>query len=301
MSMIKTVGLLGATSHVGLALLRVLQRGDYQAIAFSRQITKSPLPLPAEVSAVQVGDSVRWSSIESLPTIVSQQAIAYWISLAPIWVLLDYLDQIQKSGAQRIVVLSSTSRFTKQDSSTASDKLLALRFIDAEAKLQAWAEEHGIQFVILRPTLIYGLGKDKNICEIARLIRRFRFFPLLGEGKGLRQPVHCHDVAQACANALVADASVNKSYNLSGDEVLSYKNMVTRVFETMKLKPRFFNVPMFILQASILLIRLIPRYRSWSFAMIQRMNKDMIFDHQDAERDLGFKPRKFILHAEDLP
>lgn len=299
MSMIKTVGLLGATSHVGLALLRVLQEADYQAIAFSRQITKSPLP--AEISTIPVGDSVRWSSIESLPTIVSQQAIAYWISLAPIWVLLDYLDQIQKSGAQRIVVLSSTSRFTKQDSSTASDKLLALRFIDAEAKLQAWAEEHGIEFVILRPTLIYGLGKDKNICEIARLIRRFRFFPLLGEGNGLRQPVHCHDVAQACANALVADASVNKSYNLSGDEVLSYKNMVTRVFETMKLKPRFFNVPMFILQASILLIRLIPRYRSWSFAMIQRMNKDMIFDHQDAERDLGFKPRKFILHADDLP
>lgn len=299
MSMIKTVGLLGATSHVGLALLRVLQEADYQAIAFSRQITKSPLP--AEISTIPVGDSVRWSSIESLPTIVSQQAIAYWISLAPIWVLLDYLDQIQKSGAQRIVVLSSTSRFTKQDSSTASDKFLALRFIDAEAKLQAWAEEHGIEFVILRPTLIYGLGKDKNICEIARLIRRFRFFPLLGEGNGLRQPVHCHDVAQACANALVADASVNKSYNLSGDEVLSYKNMVTRVFETMKLKPRFFNVPMFILQASILLIRLIPRYRSWSFAMIQRMNKDMIFDHQDAERDLGFKPRKFILHAEDLP
>lgn len=300
MSMIKIVGLLGATSHVGLALLRVLQGSDYQAIAFSRRITKSPMPLPAEISAIPVGDSVRWNSIDSLPTIVSQQAIAYWISLAPIWVLLDYLDQIQKSGAQRIVVLSSTSRFTKQDSSTASDKLLALRFINAEAKLQAWAEEHGIEFVILRPTLIYGLGKDKNICEIARLIRRFRFFPLLGKGNGLRQPVHCHDVAQACANALVADASANKSYNLSGDEVLSYKNMVTRVFEAMKFKPRFFKVPMFILQASILLIHLIPRYRSWSFAMIQRMNKDMIFDHRDAERDLGFKPRKFILHADDL-
>jgi hypothetical protein len=43
------------------------------------------------------------------------------------------------------------------------------------------------------------------------------------------------------------------------------------------------------------------RYRQWSIAMAERMNRDLVFDHADAARDLGFKPSGFALAAEDLP
>ncbi len=62
--------------------------------------------------------------------------------------------------------------------------------------------KQGVEWVILRPTLIYGHGRDKNITEIARFIRRFGFFPLLGKANGLRQPIHVEDVAEACFAAL---------------------------------------------------------------------------------------------------
>lgn len=35
--------------------------------------------------------------------------------------------------------------------------------------------------------------------------------------------------------------------------------------------------------------------------MAERMNRDLVIDHADAVRDLGFKPRGFALAAEDLP
>ena len=99
-------------------------------------------------------------------------------------------------------------------------------------------EGSGVDWVILRPTLIYGLGQDKNISEIVRLIRRFGFFPLVGQAKGLRQPVHAEDVATACLSALEKTDVVNRAYNLSGGETLSYREMINRVFTALGRRPR---------------------------------------------------------------
>lgn len=290
MSNLTKVGILGATSHVGLALLSELTQADYPVFAFSRQ--NSPAPI----------SGVTWQSVASLSGgSIVENNIPYWISLSPIAILPDYFDALIAHGAQRIVVLSSTSRFTKGQSADPGDRALAQSFIESEKHVQEWAEKNGIEWVILRPTLIYGLGKDKNVCEIIRLIRRFGFFPLLGEAKGLRQPVHCRDVAHACYAALFSNNATNKSYNITGAEVLSYRKMVERLFLAIDRKPRFVSVPMNLLRGLFSLLRLIPRYRHWSFSMAERMNQDMIFDHDDAARDLDFRPQSFVIDAKDLP
>ena len=147
------------------------------------------------------------------------------------------------------------------------------------------------------PTLIYGGGRDGNISEIARLIRRFGFFPLVGQGLGLRQPVHGADVAAACVAALNTAKASNREYNLSGAEVLPYGEMVGRVFAAVGRRPRFLVVPLGVFKLALVGLRLLPRYRHWSAAMAQRMNQDLVFDHADAARDLGFRPRPFTLNS----
>ncbi|MFM8898671.1 MAG: NAD-dependent epimerase/dehydratase family protein [Burkholderiales bacterium] len=144
--------------------------------------------------------------------------------------LPDYFPLIEASGARRVVALSSTSRFTKVGSGDTAENAIAAKLIDAEARVQAWAKRRGIEWVVLRPTLIYGQGRDKNISEMARFIRRFGFFPLLGSAQGLRQPIHAEDVAAACVAALQAPGAANRAYNLSGGESLAYREMVARVF-----------------------------------------------------------------------
>lgn len=284
------LGIIGATSHVGQALLLTLNSGDYEIFAFSRKKSQSDI------------GGVIWQSTTALMNGSDlENNIPYWISLSPIAVLPDYFEALITHGVKRIVVLSSTSRFTKSQSSDPDDRALAQSFIDYEQRLQAWAEKHKIEWVVLRPTMIYGLGKDKNVCEIIRLIRRFGFFPLMGECSGLRQPVHCRDVAKACQSALSSVDAVNKSYNLSGAEVLSYRTMVERLFLAIDHRPRFLKVPVAVLRFFFYLLRLIPRYRYWSFSMVERMNQDMIFDYKAAEADLNFQPQAFQLDAGDVP
>ena len=225
----------------------------------------------------------------------------YWICVAPIWVLPDYFDLLDSQGACRIVALSSTSRFTKDDSADPEEQAVARRLADAEARVQEWAKSRGVEWTILRPTLIYGFGKDKNIAEIARFIRRFGFFPLFGKANGLRQPIHAADVAGACMAALQAPCATNRAYNISGGETLTYRNMVTRIFTALGHRPYFLAVPLWAFSLAVTMLRPLPRYRKWSTAMAERMNRDLVFDHVEADRDLGFQPRAFVLSIDDLP
>jgi len=285
------VGVLGATSFVGKSLLPLLSSAGCRVNAFSRQ-------------PVQHGDAnINWFQLpDSAPASLADeaQAISSWVSVAPIWVLPDYLPWLNNMGARRVVTLSSTSRFTKTDSSDISEQALAQRIVECEQQFVDWAQAHDVEWIILRPTLIYGLGLDKNVCEIARFIRRFSFFPVFGKAEGLRQPVHVQDVAQACVAALSGPIS-NRAYNISGGETLAYREMVARVFKTLRRTPRLLSVPLPAFRVAVTLLRLLPRYRNWSSAMAERMNNDLVFDHTEAEKDLGFAPRRFELPPTDLP
>jgi nucleoside-diphosphate-sugar epimerase len=264
----------------------------WSAIAFSRE----------KRIAIQ-GGTVNWMQLPATDTksLDMTLSISHWICVAPIWVLPDYFSLIEASGARRLVALSSTSRFTKVGSGDAAETAIAAKLIESEARVQAWAEGRGIEWVVLRPTLIYGQGRDKNISEMARFIRRFGFFPLLGAAQGRRQPIHAADVAAACVAALQAPAAANRAYDISGGETLTYREMVTRVFAALGQPARLVTVPLWAFRLAVAVLRCLPRYRHLSAAMAERMNRDLVFDHADAARDLGFKPRGFALAAEDVP
>ncbi|MDI1230195.1 MAG: NAD(P)-dependent oxidoreductase [Methylobacter sp.] len=307
------VGVLGATSLVGACLLPLMTAAGWQVRAFSRQ------------AVGRSGDGIEWRRLDSAPSIplkeplamrrrgqtaatksrliplAGEGSISFWVCVAPIWVLPDYFDLLDAQGVRRVVVLSSTSRFTKKDSTDPEEQAIALRLADAEARVREWAESRGVEWVILRPTLLYGLGRDKNITEITRFIRRFGFFPVFGKANGLRQPIHAADVAGACLAALQASCAANRAYNISGGETLAYRNMVARVFSALGRRPRLLTVPLWAFRLAVAMLRRLPRYRQWSTSMAERMNQDLVFDHSEATRDLSFKPRGFVLLAEDLP
>ena len=121
------------------------------------------------------------------------------------------------------------------------------------------------------------------------------------EAKGLRQPIHAEDVAGACSAALQGSDVANRAYNISGGETLTYREMVARIFTALGRRPRVLTVPLWAFRLAVTMLRRLPRYRQWSSAMAERMNRDLVFDHAEAARDLGFKPRAFELTAEDLP
>ena len=77
--------------------------------------------------------------------------------------------------------------------------------------------------------------------------------------------------------------------------------MVARVFAALGRPVRLVTVPLLAFRLVVAVLRILPRYRHWSAAMAERMNRDLVFDHAEAARDFGFKPRGFALTAKDVP
>lgn len=273
----------GATSMIGDFLLPRLCQAGHEVIATSR---KEHPP--------QQG--IQWLRLDlSQPGALAKMGqVDVWINLTSLSLLRPAAAHMAESmGISRLIAFSSTSKFTKADARSSMDRRFARELKKSEDWLEAFCAEHGIHVNILRPTMIYCRGRDKNVTTILRFIERFGFFPLVGGGKGLRQPVHAEDLAMACMQILEHNQLPSRGYNLSGGEILSYREMVERLFAVLNRPVRIVPVPLFAFRWAIALARLLPGYRFLTPDMACRIMKDMVFSHQAASRDFGYKPRPF--------
>ena len=298
----EAAGVLGGTSFVGQSVLARLQSSSLQAssrdesdattstnavspvFAFSRRAALPPLATAAA--------GIRWQRLPVSPG-EWQASIPHWIAVCPLWAVPEHFPLLEAAGARRLVALSSTSRFTKRDSAAASERAIAARLAAAEEEVLDWARTRGIAATILRPTMIYDGIHDQNVARIARFIRRFGCYPVAGAAVGLRQPVHADDVATACQSALQCDG-LRETYEISGGETLTYREMVGRIFAWLERPPRLVTLPLPLVRAAGPLVRIMPGLESLP-TMAARMNEDLVFDHGAATRDFGFHPRAFSL------
>jgi nucleoside-diphosphate-sugar epimerase len=269
------VGVIGASSFLGQALIPLLKSKGSGVVAYSRQSRHSE------------DASLVWRNFEDGIS-ESESGISSWVSLCPLPELVELLPKLTARGARRLVALSSTSRFTKIESADPAERRLAESLRESEAAVLKWGSNTGVEVVILRPTLIYDGVGDKNIAAIARFIHRWGWFPLLAPASGLRQPLHVSDAALACVEALRPTVP-SGAYDLSGGETLSYRDMVLRIFAWEGVPRRIVELP----PALVRLLRLLLRFRGLPADVFERMNKDLVFDHQRAAEWLGFAPRKF--------
>jgi GT2 family glycosyltransferase/nucleoside-diphosphate-sugar epimerase len=276
---------IGASSAVARYLL------DHPAEASGGYLAVSRAEAP-----VHIGEGiVRMRSADggNLPS-WARAGVRQVVHLAPLWTLPAYLENLADVPIARVVACSSTSVVTRRDAAGGFTDDLARRLAEAEAAVREHCASRGIELVLLRPTLIYAPGEDRNVERIARLVRRLGFFPLAGEGRGLRQPVHAEDVADAVRASLRSPVAPGRCYTVSGAEVLTYREMVSRVFRAVGRRPRFLSIPLQPYRLLLLSLGWISGAAAIDPGAAARMDDDHAFDHEAAARDLGFSPRAFL-------
>ena len=217
-----------------------------------------------------------------------------FIHLAPIWLLPDFLQELLSAGVlpTRLVAFSSTSCLIKLHSNDPEERNLATRLAAGEDKVITLCADK-IPWTIFRPTLIYDGQRDRNISFIRSFIRRFGFFPVAGPATGLRQPVHVDDLAAAVIAVLDNRRTYNAIYNLGGGETMTYRQMVSRIFQGLGKQERIISLPPILFSFLVRFVHLFRPRLGVSPAMVQRMNEDLSFDFQPAVRDFAYQPRGF--------
>jgi nucleoside-diphosphate-sugar epimerase len=151
---------------------------------------------------------------------------------------------------------------------------------------------------VLRPTLIYGGGRDRTLSRIAALAQRFGMMALPSNATGLRQPVHVDDLAAAAFASANAPQSTGRAYDVPGGETLAYFEMVARTLAVLRPRPRLLRLPTPVFRATVGAARRVGVIDAINSAMLDRLDADLVFDAADARRDFGYAPRAFAPNAE---
>ena len=270
----------GASSMIGRHLLRRLAERGFAGQCLSRRATIAPQEMP---------QGFAWSTLPAEGE-VRVPAGADLLSLAPAATLPPLIARTTAGG--RLVALSTSSVAYKAQSPDPAERAHVETVRRAEEEIGRLCRERGISWTILRPTLIYDPGRDRNVSVIAAVARRFGFVPLAWPATGLRQPIHADDVAEAMVAALDAPGAAEAVLNLPGGETLTYRDMVRRIFRGLGRRPVLLYLPLGPARLA---------FRAWlaltdascSTASLERMNKDLTFDHAPVNDILGMTCRPF--------
>lgn len=193
------------------------------------------------------------------------------------------VDAAVSAGIRRAVFVSTTALFTKLNAASKSVRLNAEQTI----------VESGLAYTILRPTMIYGSSRDRNMSRLIRYLKRCPIIPVAGSGEHLQQPVYVDDVAKAIVLAVFTDISIGKAYNISGAAPLSYNEVIDTIGELLKRQVFKLHLPAQpVIDGLETLNRLCVRLPIKA-EQIQRLNEDKAFDYWEASQDFGYRPRSF--------
>jgi nucleoside-diphosphate-sugar epimerase len=268
----------GGSGQIGRPLLARLLRDGWRVTAVSRQ-PQHDRP------------GLHWLQGDLASTPALPQRVDAIVSCGPLdafahWYAASALE------CERVVAFGSTSVDVKRGSADPRERDVAQRLRMGEEGVFATATRRSVQATLLRPTLVYGAGRDATLTRIAQLARRWGRFPLPRHANGLRQPVHVDDLAAAAFAALHSSAAHGQTYALPGGETLAYREMVRRVLAVLDPPPTLVELPSPLFNLALAAAKLAGG-TGLGEAAVQRMRSDLVFDAAPAQRDLGYAPRTF--------
>ncbi len=283
----KTALVFGASGQIGMPLLDLLRDDAWRVYAVSRH---EHVDQPA-LNWLR-GDLTGVHELPKYTDVVFScgplDLFAQWYATAP-------------SRCPRVIAFGSTSIEVKRGSADADERNVSARLREGEQRLFDTAAMRNAAVTVLRPTLVYGAGRDRNLMRIVQIARRFSRVVLPRDARGLRQPVHVRDLADAAFRCIDAEASFGKAYALPGGETLAYREMVARVLAAMEPPARLHEVPSPFFNALLAAAHAAGIARDFNEAAVARMRSDVIFDAEPARRDFGYAPRPFRPTAEMFP
>jgi nucleoside-diphosphate-sugar epimerase len=190
------------------------------------------------------------------------------------------LEAVIKSGVKRAYFVTTTGVFSKYNQFSQIYK-------DNEAKIKS----SGIDYTILRPSMIYGSSRDKNMHKLIKFLNRIPVFPLFG-GNSLMQPVHVEDLSNGIANSIGNIISVNQEYNLAGLEPIAYRDIVDTVRKNLSKNVVKIEVSNSIAANLAKYLQNIPGFPVTE-EQVLRLQEDKVFDISKAVKELEYAPRSF--------
>lgn len=262
----------GANGFVGKAVLsNILHQEGMTAVGSVRSPTAETGPLPL-VHVEELGRHTDWSRALSGATAVVHCAARVHLmhetsntanALAEyrrvnVDGTLNLAHQARQAGVSRFVFVSSVKvngeatvigrPFRASDPPAPKDAYGESKH-EAEVRLGELARRAGMDYVIVRPPLVYGPGVKANFATLMRWLEHGIPLPLGCVRHNRRSYVALDNLVSLLVTCVAHPAAVNQTFLVSDGEDLSTTDLLRRLARAQGIAARLLPVPVSLLQA----------------------------------------------------
>jgi UDP-glucose 4-epimerase len=256
------VALTGGTGFIGRHLLRTLPQRGYEL----RVLLRSPTVLPAGSTSAVIGDLARplnlAAALEGVGAVIHSAGPPATMSGLPeedhrnlstdATVMLA--RAAQRAGVGRFVFMSSIAAqcgpyahaLLTEDFAPAPTGAYGIAKLSAERGLA----ELDLDWVALRPVLVYGSGMRGNMARLLRIARAPIPLPLAGLA-ARRSLLSLDNLAEAIDIVLAAPAKLRRPLIVADSEALTVAEMIAAMRRGLGRGPGLFPVPVGLLKAAL--------------------------------------------------
>jgi len=269
--------LTGATGLLGGALLKLLLAEGHETRCLIRAESPNASRLDGKRVEIVRGNVAReedlYRALEDTDALLHVAGIEY----AP-----SVVRAASRAGVERILVVGSTS----------AHSAYAFRS-GPKLRMEELVRGSGLAWTIIRPSMIYGSERDRNVHRLLRFLDRSPFFPIFGPGTNLWQPVYHEDCARGVFEALERPASVRRSYDLPGADPLTYLDLVKTAAAALGRSPRIVRLPIEPVRRALAAAERLRLPLPIDSGQVMRLREDKAYSYERARLDLDYAPRPF--------
>jgi NADH dehydrogenase len=161
---------------------------------------------------------------------------------------VNLVEAAKRAGVKRFVLMSALG--ARHDP--------AFPYFEAKWQAEQAVMASGIPWTIFRPSVIFGPG-DGFINTLANLVRKAPIIPVVGSGQTKFQPVSVADVAASFVKAIDDPATVGKTFELGGPDILTYEQLLDVIAAKLGKQRRKVHVPVGLMFPIVKLAKSLPK------------------------------------------
>lgn len=135
-------------------------------------------------------------------------------------------------------------------------------YLRAKASAEAAVRASGLEFVIVRPSVLFGPGGPgvNFVATLAGLVRHAPLVPVLGDGRAALYPVAARDLAQGGVRLLARPDAAGRTFDVGGPERLEYIEVLRRIAAANGRAFRPLHLPLPLLRALLPALERLPGF-----------------------------------------